>query len=196
MAFSLDLSTQNYSIDLARLLAKASLINHYYEDEFDLSFSSMILAPLACDDPISQWFKTYVKDAEINVTRILDEHNVNRQILDSIVNRDSPTEPLKACYRMTTSASRFLKMAGQLNDSLNQGDEIRSLDVRHLMAVYIYAPGGHGRDLLRWGFDRMDWSISFLSQMRSMQPDELGFWAKLHRDVIKSLSGISPVLQP
>jgi hypothetical protein len=189
MALFIDLSTQNYSMDLARLLAKAAAINHYYEEQFDLSFSSMMLASLACDDPISRWLQAYVKDARINVSKILDEHNINRQILDDIAACDSPKEPLKAGYTMTTSASRFLKTASQLNERLNREYEIKPgmkpLDVRHLIAVYIYAPGGHERDILRWGFDRMNWSIAFLLQMGSMHTDEFGFWAELHKDIFK-----------
>lgn len=175
-----------YSSRLMRLLARAALINHYYEEEFDLSFSSMILSFLAGDDPLSQWFKTYVKAAKIDVQKILEEHNVNWQILDDIAARQLPSEIQKASYRMTTSAARFLNTASQFRASLNQGDEEKPLDVRHLMAVYIYAPGGHERDIVRWGFDRKDWSISFLSQMRSMYPEELDFWKSLHQKVLHS----------
>lgn len=172
-----------YSSDLMSLLARAALINHYYEEEFDLSFSSMILAFLDGDDPLSQWFKTYVKGAKIDVQRILEEHNVNWQILDDIAARQLSPEIQKASYRMTTSAARFLNTASQFRERLDQEDEEKPLDVRHLMAVYIYAPGGHGMDITRWGFDRKDWSTSFLAQMQRTHPDELDFWKSLHKKV-------------
>jgi hypothetical protein len=183
MAQLLDLSAQNCSRDLSHMLARAAKINHYHEAEFDLSFSAMILAPLACDDPVSMWFQAYVNGAKIDVLKILEEHNVDWKILNDIAAFDPPSDSLMASYRMTTSASRFLDTARRFKESMNQGAEGGPMDVRHLMAVYIYAPGGHERDLRRWGFDGTDWSNAFLSQMRGMRPDELGFWERLHKDV-------------
>ena len=71
---------RNYSQEIKRLLARSKLINEYYEKDFDISFSSIFLAFLANDDPISRWFSGYVKVGGIDVQRILEERNVNQQM--------------------------------------------------------------------------------------------------------------------
>ena len=75
------------SPELKRLLARAKLINRYYEKEFDISFSSMLLAFLVSNDIISRWFSDYVKRAGIDVGRILEERKVSQQILQDIASR-------------------------------------------------------------------------------------------------------------
>ncbi len=169
--------TENYSPDMERLLSRAASINRYFEEDFDISFSSLFLAFLVGDDLVSQWFQAYVRQEGINIQKILEERGLDQRILEDIVHA-MPSEP--RTYRMTNSAKRFLQAADQLRQSpAEPGD---TLDVRHLMAVFIYDPWVHEKDLIRWGFSRIDLSEKFLELMRSLRPKELGFWREQHRN--------------
>jgi hypothetical protein len=53
--------------------------------------------------------------------------------------------------RMKTSAKRYARSAEEFRRG--SGGAI-SLDVRHLMAVFIYKPWVHERDLAGWGFEQ------------------------------------------
>jgi hypothetical protein len=171
---------RNYSQEMKRLLARSKLINEYYEKDFDISFSSIFLAFLANDDPISQWFSGYVKVGGIDVQRILEERNVNQQIIDDISSRTILPYLLHASHRLTTSAMKYLSLANQFREIIAEGDQIYPLDIHHLMAVFIYKPWVHEKDLIRWGFDRVKWSDEFLNQIRLLYPDELEFWKMQH----------------
>lgn len=61
-----------YSPELQRLLTSSAQINNYFGEDFDVSFSSLLLAFLASDDMVSQWFQAYVKRAGIDVGKILE----------------------------------------------------------------------------------------------------------------------------
>lgn len=169
-----------YSPEMQRLLARSALINHYYED-FDISFSSLFLDFLANDDTVSQWFQVYVKRARINIDKIMQERGLNQQIMGEIARSRLP-EPY--AYSMTTSALRFLQTADQFRQSLRE----QSIDVHHLMAVFIYRPWVHEKDLIRWGFNRKDWSNAFLEQIRLLRPKELDFWKEQHRSAFNDES--------
>ena len=47
-------SKVDYSPELQRLLARSAQINSYFGEDFDVSFSSLLLAFLASDDLVSQ----------------------------------------------------------------------------------------------------------------------------------------------
>jgi hypothetical protein len=168
--------TKNYSHDMESLLSRSASINRYYEEDFDISFSSLFLAFLVNDDLVSQWFQAYVRQTGINIQKILEERGLDQRIMEDIAHA-MPSEP--RTYRMTNSAKRFLQAADRLYQSSPEPGD--ALDVRHLMAVFIYDPWVHEKDLIRWGFDRKDLSEKFLELMRSLRPKELGFWREQHR---------------
>jgi hypothetical protein len=164
------------SEELRRLLTRAKLINRYYENDFDISFTSILLAFLISDDTISRWFSDYVKRVGIDVTRLLEERKVSQQILEDIAYRVIPQNQLPDSYRQTISTTLYLTMADKYRESLARGDKTWPMQVYHLMAVYIYEPWVHKGDLIRWGFDRKDWSNAFLIQIRKKYPPEFSFW--------------------
>ena len=166
----------NCSLELKLLLARAKLINLYYEKDFDISFSSILLAFLASDDPFSRWFTDYVKGVGIDVERLLEERKISQKILEDIASSTILPDQLPASYRQTTSTTIYLDMADKYRESLARGDKTYPLEVHHLMAVYIYEPWVHKRDLIRWGFDRENWSNAFLIQMRKIYLSEFDFW--------------------
>jgi hypothetical protein len=140
----------------------------------------MLLAFLANGDPVSQWFGEYVKIAGIDVKRILEERHVNQQIIQDIASQTLLPELLQTAYRQTTSTTIYLSFADKFRESLAKGDAKYQLNVHHLMAVYIYYPWVHERDLIRWGFNRLNWSNAFLNQLQSLYPIEFGFWKEQH----------------
>lgn len=166
---------KNYSPDMERLLSRSASINRYYEEDFDISFASLFLAFLVSDDLVSQWFQAYVKQTGIDVDKILKERRLDQRIVEDITHA-TPSEP--KTYRMTTSVRKFLQAADQLRQGPEEPEE--NLDVRHLMAVFIYQPWVHEKDLVRWGINRQDLSEKFLELMRSMRPKELGYWREQH----------------
>ena len=166
----------NCSLGLKRLLARAKLINQHYEKDFDISFSSMLLSFLVSDDPFSRWFRDYVKVVGIDVGRLLEERRVSQKILEYIASPTVLPERTLDSYRLTTSTTIYLDMADKYRESLAKGDTTYPLQVHHLMAVYIYEPWVHKRDLIRWGFDRENWSNAFLIQIRKIYQPEFDFW--------------------
>ena len=172
--------------ELRRLLTRAKLINRHYEKDFDISFSSILLAFLVSDDSVSRWFSDYVKRVGIDVARLIEERKVSQQILEDIASRTILQDQLPDSYRQTTSTTMYLTMADEYRESLARGDKTYPLQVYHLMAVYIYEPWVHKSDLIRWGFDRKDWSNAFLIQISKKYPPEFKFWNNTEFDFWKS----------
>lgn len=168
----------NYSPDMERLLYRSASINKHFEDDFDVSFSSLLLAFLVSDDLVSQWFQSYIRQAGINVQKILEERGLDRRTLDDIA--AAAPIPSQGNLRMTTSARRFLQAAKQLSERLAGPGEKMPLEVSHLMAIFIYSPWVHEKDLIRWGFNRADWSNEFLKLMSSLNRRQMSFWRDLH----------------
>jgi hypothetical protein len=166
-----------YSLSLQSLLSRSALLNSSFEEEFDISFSSLLLAFLVGNDSLSRWFQAYVKEGKVELQKILEERKLNQQILEEGA-RSPPPEARD--YRMTTSAKRYLQAAEQFCQDLREPGEGSYLEPRHLMAVFIYNPWVHEKDLRRWGFNRKDWSEAFLGQVRDLWPEELDFWKELH----------------
>ncbi|HWQ20405.1 MAG TPA: hypothetical protein VN455_11550 [Methanotrichaceae archaeon] len=170
----------DYSPGLERLLARASLINRFYEKDFDITFSSILLAFLANDDPVSRWFQGYIRKAGVDMQGMIEEHSLSQKMLDDISALNLSEDLLHARHRYTTSAKKYLHTAGQFCEDIAGGDKAYKLGVHHLMAVYIYQPWVHDKDLKRLGFERASWSSDFLEQMRQICPGELDFWREEH----------------
>lgn len=198
---------------LARLLAKATAISQAYEKDFDLSFSSMLLAFLASDDPLSLWLARYVKDAGIAIDELIQARKLKQETFEQIAERfglaDRPAsaqqlnwawlqqlgaqplteEELSTLDRprvRTDSAEYLVQTARGINADFNSIEgrgTVTPVDVRHLMAVYIYFPSGHAKDLEGLRFDRAAWSNAFLGQIQKLYPQELERWTVLHRRV-------------
>lgn len=173
---------------LAQLLAKATRINQAIEREFDLSFSSLLLAFLASDDPLSQWFSRYVKEAGIAIDELLKGQRLERSTLDRVITEPLNETELSTLDRprlRTESAKRIFEQANTFSQyyirSLEKPPN-KLLDVRHLMAAYIYAPGNHESDLEKLRFDRLAWSNAFLGQIKNLYPQELELWKEIHFD--------------
>ena len=184
-----NLPVGSYSPELSRLLARAQLINKHYEKDFDISFSSLFLAFLVSDDIISKWFQDYVSKSKVKVNMILEERKMTKQLMEGIATIQ-PSDIDKRNYRLTTSAETYLKIAENFRQSLVIESKVYPLDIHHLMAVFIYKPWVHEKDLIKWGFNRENWSNAFLAQIKILFPGELNFWKELHFKAFQTQSQV------
>lgn len=169
---------------LARLLTRATRINRSYEAEFDVSFSSMLLAFLASDDPLSLWFRGYVREAGIAVDALLSQRKLDEKTLERITLAPVAAEELEVPRRQTSSARSLFHAAQDFLATTSLSGE--PLDVRHLMAAYIYRPVGHEGDLVSLRYDRTAWSNAFMDKMAQHYPAELEQWKEIHRQTFLS----------
>ncbi|HEY3230707.1 MAG TPA: toll/interleukin-1 receptor domain-containing protein, partial [Roseiflexaceae bacterium] len=142
---------------LARLLARATRINHGYEEKFDVTFSSILLAFLADDDPLSRWFQRYVREANIAVDALMVARKLDRATLDRDAAQPVAAQELDVPRRQTSSARALFEAAREFSETISRNSD-EPLDVCHLMAAYIYRPAGHEGDLTSLRFVRPAWS--------------------------------------
>src|SRR5215207_3098817 len=174
------------TVALARLLVQARRINESYEAGFDVTFSSMLLAFLASDDPLSVWFQGYVRKAGVAVKVLLERRKLDETTLESIATRPIAPEELEETHRQTQSAEQLFRAARDFRAAVHPQEPSAPLDVRHLMAAYIYRPAGHGDDLVAMRYDQPAWSNGFLEQIARDHPDELERWKEIHRQYFPS----------
>ena len=168
---------------LADLLARAALITAGSDESFTWSFSSILLAFLASPEPVSVWFQTYVKWAQILVDLILSHKKVTLTRLADVRSRileENEIREMLARGRQlgwTDSAQTMLNEAETLMERTS-GRRDGPLDVRHLMGAYIYRPRVHDSQLKEWGFNREDWGSAFLDFLFSRFREEA--WVTIH----------------
>lgn len=174
------------TVALAQLLVRAKRINRSYEAKFDATFSSMLLAFLVSDDPLSGWFQGYVRETGVEVKALLERRNLDETALQSIAAEPVTPEELKETYRQTRSAEQLFRAAREFRAATGPKEPSSPLDVRHLLAAYIYRPVGHEGDLASLRYDRPAWSNGFLEQIARDHPDELEHWKEIHRQTFPS----------
>lgn len=174
---------------LARLMARAVLVRGQASDFgaeagelFDVSFSSLLLAFLAADGPLSRWFKHYVEEAGLTLEPLFSKANVNGEGFNAASAETIAPGELRAVIRIAEFAAAILKVAQSLRDVVGTGASLKLLDVRHVMAAYIYDPAGHVGFLQQLGVRRHDWSNSFLGWIKQHHPAELEAWKRIHRE--------------
>lgn len=170
------------TIALARLLAKAASINQHFETNFDVTFSSMLLAFLACDDALSQWFRNYVAEAKVEVGALLKQRNLDPEKLAAIASQVVTENELSRIWRQTVSARNLFAAGREFLQRTSPAQPTVALDVRHLMGAYIYRPVGHEGDLVSLKYNRIGWSNGFLGQMARLFPQELDAWKQIHQE--------------
>lgn len=174
--------------DLANLMALAALIRMQAsdigtgsEEPFNVSFSWLLLAFLAADNPLSQWFKRYVDDAELTLKPLYEQAQVNEKVINIVATGPITAIELDTVKGITASTYSLLTIANKLLNTVSAGASQPLLDVRHVIGAYIYEPAGHEGDLIRLGIRRHDWSNSFLGWVKQHHPSELEAWKSIHR---------------
>lgn len=187
---------EGISAELAKLLVRAfELTEGRAElDDFSFSFTSILLAFLASDDPLCRWFQEFVSTAGSSFEALLVHRNVPRDLLALVRNKSvGPREFARLLTKLprptwTSSAQAVWESALELKRRVNSTEA--PLDVRHLMGVYIYRPSGHEKQLEEWGFNRELWSRGFLNHLGVSSEEEAQGWLAIHVE----LFGAGPVL--
>ncbi|MFQ5614313.1 MAG: P-loop NTPase fold protein [Anaerolineae bacterium] len=167
---------------LRRLVGRAALISRLGKESNVFSFSVLLTAFLAGDDPLSRWFQRYVRWARVDVDSILGHKGLNRDLVDQVAQNESPPEDIdpSSLGSVTSSAEGIFTQAQKLLEIVSRPKGHSLLDVRHLMGAYIYHPVGHEDQLKGWNFDPEAWSNAFLAEMEARHPDEFELWMKEH----------------
>jgi KAP family P-loop domain len=178
----------NYLVQWAILIKQRSLP----KEDFDIDFTTLLLAFLISKDTISVWFREYVDLASIDLDKILESKNLNRKILfEEIQNQQVSTKPFKQKPRLTVSANNIFTEATKIMYETSPNGA-KLLDVYHLMGAYIYAGiiNYHIKQLEGWLFDReKNWPNSFLSELwhnNMLTSEEMEAWKRIHRSQTKN----------
>lgn len=155
---------------LAGALARAAVISKG-QDDFDLSFSSLLIGLVAGDDHLGSWLRSYLQGV---LPGLLTRRNVTRADLEAL--RSYSHEPSNLPLRRTVSARTALNEADRIHR--DSGDPAPSIDARHLVAALISLPQYHDDDFRTLGINRPDWGRAFVPQVSSLYPEESAFWAK------------------
>lgn len=96
---------------LAQLLALAARIARKNQEDSDISFSSILIAFLYSNIPLSRWFNDYVREAQIDVDPLLSKQNLHHEELSRIANQPITENELAESWRQTSSARLLLQSA-------------------------------------------------------------------------------------
>lgn len=178
---------------LARLLARAARLQPKTGEKFEVSFSLLLFAFLAADDPLSKWFNRYVRDGKFPAEQFFKRRNLDRATLEPIAARPLTETELSTLDkpRLRTASVRQLfgyaeSLRVDVSDKSKGADAVPLLDVRHLMAAYIYGSSGHESDIRELELNPQAWSNAFLGQMAKLHPSELDGWKEIHRRAFSS----------
>ncbi|MDQ3919322.1 MAG: P-loop NTPase fold protein, partial [Acidobacteriota bacterium] len=176
------------TLALAVLLERAKQINEvkviYGDSEsLDVSFSVLLIAFLLSDDPLSVWFQNFAAQYETSVGVLYKKAKISRDHIESFLSAPVEENELALIYQVTSSTDALLRKASEFLGKVS-GAAVPEpeLDVRHLMAAYIYDPAGHEDDVNNIGIKPHEWSNSFLGWIKSHHPEELAAWKKIHRE--------------
>jgi hypothetical protein len=166
---------------LARLLARAAIIYRAAEgrEDMDFSFTSVMLALLVSEDPISRWFSGYVQSHDVRVDAMLERRGLTRQRFEQVAAEPIPDDLFATQLRPSEAGQESLGRADDLRAQISPGEA--DTDVRHFVAAHIYF-SSERRDLrlVEWGLSRPELSSAFLSVMRYQYVTEYPSWKALH----------------
>jgi hypothetical protein len=177
--------------DLQDVLALASAANRAAKDPeiFDLSFTTMLYGFLLGSDSCCRFFQTYAEQG-LNRSALLARKDLTEVALARLAVDSAAGIQLPLVY--TVSAKNLLTNARDLRPIVpNLPDQSGPIDVRHLMAAYIYQPAGHSADLESIGISRVRWSNAFRGWIGGVYPEESAHWDRIHKDTFRSVADTS-----
>jgi DNA polymerase III delta prime subunit len=185
------------SPNLVEVLYRAAIIGGRFENEVNVSFTSILLGFLASKTPLSLWFQRYTSDANIAIEKMVSYQKTSLKNLKEL----QETEMLLSVpgLELTQSAKKIFRAAEELA-RLTGASGPFALDEHHVMAAYIYrCPPEHEGQLKDWRFSRINWSNAFLSFLSLVRPelreDELKQWKEIHHETFKQEPQILPPAQ-
>jgi KAP family P-loop domain len=129
------------------------------KDSCTLSFSSMLAAMIAGNDPLCGWLRSHLALRGVRSESMTKGRSFSPQSL--------PGE-----LKTTISFRRAFAKAQELCST----DAKDGLAVRHFMAAYAVVPGYHLGDFLRLRIDRRAWCIELAEHLSSKFPAEKDRW--------------------
>lgn len=186
-----DLQETRVTVKVRELLARAARLRRHAKDDpqpakpdsYDASFRTLLVAFVTSDDPVSEWFKRYVGEADIRLDALLNKSDIAAGAVESAAATPLRGDEVAGNPRLTSSTDRMLGVAGELNERVSaKTSSSPVIDSRHMMGAYIYDPAGHERDLKEAGFIRHEWSTAFLGLIKRQYPAELEAWKGVHRE--------------
>lgn len=136
--------------------------------DVDLSFSSMLAAMVAHDQPLCRWLVGFLD--RLGVDR--GEITKGRSYPDAVLATNSADFP-----RLVTTYSfrAAWKLARDIRDLTARE---RPVGTRHFMAAYAVSPAFHLADFRRYRIDRREWCLELGDELSMRYPDEADGWAK------------------
>jgi hypothetical protein len=127
-------------------------------DSATLSFSSMLAAMVAGEDPLCAWLRHHLSLRGVSEGSVTRGRRVGRAV----------ARPPRL---ITTYSFRAgLREAQSLADA-------PTLDVRHFMAAYVVVPAYHREDFVRLKIDRRAWCLELADLLKVRFPAEADQWA-------------------
>jgi hypothetical protein len=180
--------------EVADLMARAVLLEETEFSQRGEPLSSSLVALSAGYSPVSQWFRQYLQFSAVNINDIVNDRKkiiparINR-VRGRKLSRDEIRTIIKGnIFWDTLFCLEWFKVAERIA-SETSGDSKTSIDLRHVVGLYLFIPRDFledtGRDedvLQRWGFDQKDWSDSFITYIQDHFPGEIPQWRQLHTD--------------
>jgi hypothetical protein len=155
----------------------AAWIGMLSSDDHLVSFTSLLIALLHFDHPLSTWALRYARAARINISAIHATRQFRASLLTTFQERRGKGEVPSGKPAFTTSAKNMAEAAQDLV-SATGGSQ---LGLRHLLGAYLYkSPSAHEQQLEEWGFDRQRDGSAFVRQMHQRYPSEASRWEQVH----------------
>lgn len=187
--------------DLRRLLGKAILLSRESVDDrgekMDVSFTTLLLAFFAAEDPVSGWFQRQA--SAVQLEPVLKSKGLNLDILVKVRGEPASEKLLDdQLPAVTASVNNLIDIAfgyarriapAISGESVGQSSALPDtrLDVRHILAAILYQPGRvHEPQLAQWGLDRRALAEAFLSDFAQLLPNlsgELPGWCAIYKDI-------------
>jgi len=177
------------SEDLARFLGLL-IVNGAHNRNFDFTFTSMFMLFFYSPEPVAVWFQAYVKEATLLLDGIVVRSGLKPTTLDIYRSRPITSGEILNALSLRnvptwSASSKTLIQEASKIAARTPKTQSPYVELRHLMAAYIYKPFGHEDQLRDWGFNREDWGSAFYRWSALRDPDEASIWLDLHQETFR-----------
>ena len=171
--------------ELHELFALASYINQNSNEHFDLSFTSLLVALYCAPHGISQWFRGYVRDDEVDIVAPLKRRGLSEKDLPGFISfaESLPSKSGDVAGKIEYSATRSAREWIDGAHGIAGRQEHDWTGLRHMMGAVITMKNLHSQELTSWGFDRQRWGQSFLAFVQQSLPSDYEFFHQLISEV-------------
>jgi hypothetical protein len=175
---------------LERLLAISMVADRHSESNVDYSFTSILTAFLIAQDPFSKWFQDFVRCENIPTDDVFVHLNIEPAMFEEIRTTSERRIAFEGKLRIAYSPESILGQSLQLLKKTNLR-ESSMLDVRHVMAAFIYGHNENEKKLEQLKLPNEKMSNSFLDQIKILYPVELSNWIDIHLKKFKTQPEVS-----